>query len=181
MSCCHRNFERGFDGFRDGFRDGVRFHDDRKFRRCKPIVKRVTCIRPSCECDEPTVIEVTGLFNELATNNCFDLVFCHDTLQNNSCSPVCLTDGEQSYLLIEGFTGNTVKYDQLVQLVDFHKNGHRHNPCKPRRCETVLRCFFGNDGPPGMRLHIMCDSPLPASTHVPNRRGGVDPEVEEVI
>lgn len=134
---------------------------------CEPIVKRVTCIRPSCDCNEPILIEVTGLFNELAANNCFDLVFCPDTLEMSNTAPVVLTDGDEEFLLMEGFTGNTVKYDQLTRVVDW-----RHDPLWGhcwRDGKIVLRCYYGNEGPAHHKLHIMVNTPLPKSTHAPKR------------
>ena len=198
MSCCNnREFERERFGFGHGFEHGIPMHRRRRFsgdgycethgiqrcgrprqpHKCKPIVKRVTCIHPTCECNDPVVIEITGLFNELAANNCFDLVFCPDTLEMSSTAPVVLTDGDEEFLLIEGYTGNTVKYDQLTRIVDW-----RHDPTWGhcwREGKIVLRCYYGNDGPRSHKLHIMVNTPLPHSTHTPKKHPAGVPYIDE--
>lgn len=167
----HFDWRRGQDGYLIPMRE--RCHDSRCHNSfCKPIVKRVVCINPSGDFRVPTELRVTGLFNELAANNCFDLIFCTDTLQMSSTSNVVLTDTVQEFTLLEGGTGNTVKYDQLVELVDFHhRTGWRHCPER----QVVLKCFYGNDGPVGHSLHITvlgectpCGlKHLPKTTHTP--------------
>jgi hypothetical protein len=120
------------------------------------------------------------MWNQLASNNCWELIFCPNTLEMSSTAPVVLTDGDQDFLLIEGFTGNTVKYDQLTRIVDW-----RHDP-DWRHCwrngEIVLKMFFGNDGPRGHRLQMNCNTQLPPSTHVPRiSPSHVPPSQEAVI
>lgn len=123
---------------------------------CKPLVKRVVCVDP---CANPVLFTIDGLFSELAQNNCFRLVICADTLQMASVHPVALTDGCDTFPLIEGCTGNVVHYDQLVTLVNHRKCG----------CGKAIEldCYYGNDGPPENALHVVCNSILPRTTFIP--------------
>ena len=154
---------------------------------CKEPEKVVVCVKPSCCCEKPVELEVSGMFNELATDNCWILRICADMLQMNSTSDIVLSDVDQAFLMKE-WTGAAIKYDQLCAIVDYHRrSGWRHCPDR----QIKLAMYFTNKGPKKHEVNVTCLGwldkcgkilPLPRTTFVPNKRvAGVPPEDEVVI
>jgi len=108
-------------------------------------------------------MRITGRIAEIAQNHCFVLEICPDTLQEISTKPVFLTDGCDHFPLIQGESGNRVRWDQLVILADYYRK--RHCGKKVR-----LLAYMGNDGAGcGDIIHFVINSRLPRTTHISNQ------------
>lgn len=195
MSCCgHFDSYGRAEGFVHDYY-GLRFRGYGRIRNefdgcrevtpcCPPAVETVNCVINGPECHGVVRLHITGRFSNL-TNRCFKLLLCQNSLQNINTKPVYLVDGERALPLIQAHTGNIVHYDQMCELVDFHKrrwakwdeaakhrrgygygyfwNEHRH--MGPR--EIALDCFIGLDGPAENGIHVLVRTRLPKTTFTP--------------
>lgn len=169
---------RGYGRIRDGFFDGCK----EETPCCPPAVETVNCVINGPECHDVVRLHITGRFSNL-TNRCFKLLLCQNSLQNVNTKPVYLVDGERALPLIQAHTGNIVHYDQLVELVDYHKRrwakfdeaaryprGYSFGWDHFRRMgprEIALDCFLGLDGPAENGIHVLVRTRLPKTTFTP--------------
>lgn len=125
---------------------------------CRPLIERVISVTPATD---PVVITVNKPLAEVAQENCFRLLFQPCSLESINTNPVSISDGTNTYVMIQGCTGNVVRYDQLVEYV------HRHSR-KDCGCfrEVILDCFFGNDGMPESVVHVVVNTRLCRSSFV---------------
>lgn len=121
---------------------------------CEPLIRRVVGVNAN---SNPVLLTINKPFSELAENNCFKLLIQICSLTSINTNPVSLIDSDGTvHPLIQGCTGNVVRYDQLVKAVNVRRGW----------CEYVLNCYFGNDGAPSGELHVVCNTKLPCTTYV---------------
>lgn len=125
---------------------------------CRPLIARVISVTPATN---PVIITVNKLLTEIAQENCFKLLFQPCSLDLVNTNPVSISDGSNTYVMSQSYTGDVVRYDQLVDYI------HRHSR-KDCGCfrEVILDCFFGNDGPPANIVHVTVNTRLCRSSFV---------------